>query len=175
MSCSTHAAHRSSRSSGSPGCRPAAASSSKRPSAIRATCATCGFESGCIPYCAARFSTLAWRTSSNSGGSLAARWRSKKTPSRRPASVTSMPSKRPADADEAAAGAAKPAEVVGELALHVLTQRRDLLRLGGAVAGQEALGHPHCAHPPRPQLGGMARVHAHELHAAAAEVEDDAV
>ena len=47
----------------------------------RARCAGCA--SGSMPYCAARLTTLARRTSSNSGGSPP-RWRSKNTPSRRP-------------------------------------------------------------------------------------------
>src|SRR4051795_10547670 len=94
MSCSSAAAHSSSRSTASPSWTSAAASSSKRPRARRATWAVCGLCSGSMPYCAARLTTLAWRTSSNSGGSPP-RWCSKNTPSRRPASGTSIPSKPP--------------------------------------------------------------------------------
>ena len=54
-----------------------------------------------MSYWAARLTTVAWRTSSNSGSSpVPARWRSKNTPSRRPASVTSIASKPPASSTD---------------------------------------------------------------------------
>ena len=61
------------------------------PSASAATCRVCGPSTR---YCAAMFSTLARRTSSNSGSVRAARpsSRSKNTPSRSPASVVSIAS-----------------------------------------------------------------------------------
>ena len=66
MSCRTHALHSSSRSRASPGCSPAAAVSSNRPIARRATCSVCAWS---MWYCSARLRTLDRRTSSNSGGS----------------------------------------------------------------------------------------------------------
>src|SRR3954453_5903631 len=65
MSWSMKAAHTSSRSIGSPSCSPASASWSKSPSARRPTCSMCLASTG---KRAARFVTLARRTSSKSGG-----------------------------------------------------------------------------------------------------------
>ena len=90
MSCSIAVAHSSSRSLGSPRCRPAAASASHSSSASVATCSTCAKSAS---YWAARLRTVALRTSSTSGGSPSSV--SKKTPSRRPASVASIIPKPP--------------------------------------------------------------------------------
>ena len=68
------------------------ASASHISSVSSATCSVCA-NSGW--YCAARLSTDARRTSSNSGGSVPASSVSKKTPSRRPASVASIASNSP--------------------------------------------------------------------------------
>ena len=91
-SCSTAAAHSSSRSSASPGCSPASASASQISSARRTTCAVCA---GSAWYWAARLRTEEARTSASSGGSWPASSSSKNAPSRRPASVTSSASNPP--------------------------------------------------------------------------------
>src|SRR3954463_5535201 len=90
MSCSIAVAHTSSRSSASPACRPAAASASQISSARRATCSEC---TKSVSYWAARLSTASRRTSLESPSGYR---RSKKTPSRRPASGASKPSNPPA-------------------------------------------------------------------------------
>ena len=85
MSWSIAVAQTSSRSSGSPGCRPAAASASHISSASRATCSEWVKS---VSYWAARLRTDSRRTSLASPSGYR---RSKKTPSRRPASVASKP------------------------------------------------------------------------------------
>ena len=67
-------------------------------------------------------------------------------------------------ADEPAPRAPQPAQLVVELARHVLAQRGDLLRLGGSVAGQEALGHAHGAEAPGAGVDRAAVANARELH-----------
>ena len=90
MSCSMQAAHSSSRSSAPKSCRPASASPSNIERDSAHTCWSCSLS--CSKRCA-RFSTDSARTSSNSSPSPSSR--SKKMPSRSPASVTSIASNPP--------------------------------------------------------------------------------
>src|SRR5918998_527001 len=188
MSCSIAAAHRRSRSNGSPSWIPPSASASHSSSASRATWSVWVKSA---PYAHARLCTDARRTSSNSGGAPPSSRGSPKTPPPRPAPPAS-PSARPPVGrgvrgdlrrrGQVAHRAADPREppAAGEplgrrqLLRDVPAQRAQLLALG-LLARQEALRHPHRAQRPRSEVGRQPPLHARELHRAAAEVERDAV
>ena len=80
----------------------------------------------------------------------------------------------PADANQAGAATTQPRGAL-ELGRDVADELADLLRLGRAVAGKEALAHAHGAQAPGVELARVAADDVHELHRAAADVEHDAV
>ena len=224
---------------------PAPGSASSSWCASDAMCSACTRSTPCWR---ARLRTLASRTSGTSGGSAGASRPARKIPSRRPASVTSMPgaplasstacSTTAAGEDHLAAPALDPRHAVavarrarGQLvdqrverlarqheALHAVerqlgraarrrrevahaaaepdeplaarrrhprrvlqrpqrprAQLRDRARLRGPVARQEALRRAHRAQRPRGDRARAPLAHLHQLQAAAAEVEHDAV
>ncbi len=123
MSWSIAAAHSSSRSQGSP-----LPSSSHMERARRATCSVCARSEW---YWAARLRTAASRTFSISGGCRPSSSEAKKTPSRRPASLTSMRVEAAGlhhRLDDHGAGQ----DQVGALGLDA----RDLRPLGGREVGE---------------------------------------
>ena len=81
---------------------------------------------------------------------------------------------RAADADQPRAAAAQPRRAL-ELGRDVAHELADLLGLGRAVLGQEALAHAHRAQAPGVELLRVAADDVDELHRAAADVEHDAV
>ena len=81
---------------------------------------------------------------------------------------------RPADADQPRPAAPQPRRAL-ELGRDVAHELADLLGLGRAVAGQEALGHAHRAQAPGVELARVAADDVDELHRAAADVEHDPV
>ena len=93
-SWSIEAAHSSSRSPSAGVNSPAVTSESNIWSESLATCSTCVMSDS---YWTARLRTAASRTLSNSGGSPSSSVRARNTPSRRPASVASIPSKPPSE------------------------------------------------------------------------------
>ena len=82
---------------------------------------------------------------------------------------------RAADADELAAGARQPVDLLLERLAHVRAQRLARLLRRRVVLGEEVLGHPHGAQRPRAEPAGVAADDLDELHRAAAEVEHGAV
>ena len=81
---------------------------------------------------------------------------------------------RPADADQPRARVIQPRRAL-ELGLDVAHQLADLLGLGRAVIGQEALGHADRAQAPRVELMRVPADDVDQLHRAAADVQHDPV